>query len=1331
MPISTQPFSTAGLTEFVRPQNKEEKHFVLCNMFYVFFFPFIFRCKPITNEDIWPVSKKDSSQYSYDRTIRHWNKRYNHYIAQRTEYERQRTENPSARLKPPKKPGFFVCVFMILGNWRLALGLLLLLAHTMTHLLQPIMEEKLVDARTTKDDHPTTKFPVLAGFVMMFSPFIHSAPDVWGKHILYHYSTRVRAALSALIFEKTLKLNLASQKGADPGSLLSLLATDSRNIAEQLPNTFHLLWIPVQFFAPLSLIIKSWGWTSTVAVLVIIVMLPMQITLTHALGHALNKFLHWNDERNSITEEIISGIRVIKYTGMEDVFYRRVERVRTNQLKAIFQFSLMTQFLSSFMKILPLVVNGVTMTIFIFWKQIPQYQFGTRVIPQLGFLSQMTEPFDEIAELVQSASLILIGQRRIKDFLLVSEKDRVGTASPHSQENAVEMTNASFRWPAFAVTETELDTIAAPKEPTERTALLSDTDRPHTNTNNATCELSDITLSIPKGSLAIVVGRVGCGKSSFGSAVLGDMECITGDVRTTGNFAYCPQTAWITNNTIRGNILFGLPYEEHKYNNTIRVCSLTKDFTELPAGDLTAIGERGVNLSGGQKARIQLARAVYADRDVVVLDDPLSAVDAHVGRFLMDECICGALKGKTVILMTNQAHHQSRADIVITIENTKVRATHNTSAKQSATLHVEDEKSAPLPEPSPSPAFSPLENKQAVEEAGKQMIVEEEFSTKAVPLSSYIRYFRSLLPVVLMIALLLVLVFSILLNSFAAYWKGVIGRSDQFEMLPYYLKLGVYVLLPLVMFGFLFLRSFISSAAVVRSGKRIHDAMLQRVLHAPISFFDTTPMGRILNRFTGDMTQIDQMLLSVLMEVIDLWLGLIGNIVVCAVDQPLFISFAVPILLFFVVMLLIYARASRNLLRLESISRSRVLSMFGETCVGTGVTTIRTYGQQDSWTQRFYELSDEWSVRFVLYQEGKLWSSFYACWIATLYMIGVVIFGWNFMDGVKFAIAIETAMEFSHHGQNLVRQNVDLDSRMTSFERVQFYSTKLPQETATSTVAVDPSWPERGDVSFENVSFRYRSGLPHVLKHVNLAIRGGEKVGVCGRTGAGKTSLLYVLFRLIELDHTLMPEELDVVTGLPRPQLAEECNEGRVVIDGVDISKVELNRLRRSLAIIPQDPTLFTGSVRYNLDLEGKHSDDDIWRVLETVEMGDPVRLLGNGLDSQLVDGAKNLSAGQRQLLCFARAILNRSQIVVLDEATANVDGETDNKIQKTVREQFKNQTVLVIAHRLNTIMDSDKIAVIGGGKVLEFDTPAALSSDKHSELNKLLKRMESSDKDD
>ncbi|KAK2964796.1 Multidrug resistance-associated protein [Blattamonas nauphoetae] len=921
--------------------------------------------------------------------------------------------------------------------------------------------------------------------------------------------------------------------------------------------------------------------------------------------------------------------------------------------------------------------------------------------------------------------------------------------------------------------------------------------------------LTDVCLQVPTGSLTMVVGGVGSGKSSLAAAITGDVERVNGTVCVRGSIAFCPQIAWINNSTVRGNIVFGMPFDETKYSEVIRVCALEKDLQMLAAGDQTAIGEKGVNLSGGQKARIQLARAVYSDRDIVVLDDPLSAVDAHVGRFLIDECILGRLKGKTIVLMTNQIQFLDRADKVVALKDGKIigqgryeelreqginfdefiiqsekknkqkrkemkaddqneeteeeqqkehapteelqpYSTSNTTEEEefkklepvvapqedvenksnSAYLVANGNEndlsstnqSSSTPSPSPPNSASPFEDQEKAEKAARQMMTEEEQSTGAISFKTYFRLAATMMPVWLIPFAML---FGIIVESitlFQSYWLGVVPEPTLFFPLSFHWKLGIYGLLTILAMIFLMLYSCAVGCSTHRSNKIIHDKLLRHVMHCPVSFFDTTPLGRVINRFGGDIAQTDMNLVVLLYDVYSMVIGFVGQIVIIAISTPSFLAIGLPILLLFGIVLVLYSRAARDLQRLDSISRSPVVSIFSEVINGAGLSTIRAFHQEDRWKKRFEEKVDDWTVRTLLYWEGKNWGTTYTTLIVMFYMAGVVLLGWFFMNPPQMSVALTSSLNFNILGINLIIQFVNLDSKMTCFERVQFYSTNLPQETSVNSISPPKEWPSVGNVNFENVTFRYRPGLPFVLRNVSFAVKGGETIGVCGRTGAGKSSLLFALFRLIELDPSLSPLSIDVDTGMPVPvDPNEEPNSGRVVIDDVDISKVQIQRVRRSIAIIPQDPTLFTGTVRYNLDIAGQCTDDRIWEVLEMVEMRSVVASMAAGLDSEVAEGGSNFSVGQRQLLCFGRAILNNCRIVVLDEATASVDVETDAKIQRTIREQFRDKTVIVIAHRLNTILDSDRILVMDKGTVAEFDTPENLKANPDSTFNGLL----------
>ncbi|KAA6388849.1 MAG: ABC transporter ATP-binding protein [Streblomastix strix] len=754
----------------------------------------------------------------------------------------------------------------------------------------------------------------------------------------------------------------------------------------------------------------------------------------------------------------------------------------------------------------------------------------------------------------------------------------------------------------------------------------------------------------------MVIGGSGSGKSTLGSAIIGDIDRLSGEVKHIGSIAYCPQTPWINNQTIQENITFGQEYNEVKYNDVVHVCALKQDFETLPAGDQTAIGEKGVNLSGGQKARIQLARAVYSDRDIYILDDPLSGADANVGKFLFDECITGRLKDKTRILMTNQLQFIQKADKIIFLKQGRIRA------------------------------------------QGSY----QEMLDQGIDLSKYIKKD---------------------LRNQQYKFRRLMRQNTQFTLIPNEAD------------------NLDQNTQNEQKKEEEEDTQATKTIQVaqkiitreefetkavPWShqFFDTTPMGRILNRLTLDLTNVDKGLYNMFIQFIGTCLGLVGQVVIISVNTPFFLTIGIPSLIFQYIINKLYSRASRNLLRMVSRSKSPIFQIFDETISKAGLSIIRAYKLQDVWRGKFVALNDHWGVRYVLFLQGKKINSF----VSTVFMGGVVILGWFFMNPAVLSVAISASLTFSSLSSLLIQQSTELESNMTSFGRIQFYSTKIPQEKSRSEIdSFDPpqDFPTQGSVQFDNVSFRYRSGLQYALD-VDFQLKGREKIGVCGRTGSGKSSLLFPLFRLIELDPTLQPTMIDVRSGLPiETDPNEEPNRGRILIDGIDISKIDITKLRHSIACIPQNPTLFTGTLRFNLDIGYKYINDDrLWEVLDLIGLKQDVEQLPEGLDTQIADGGSNFSAGQRQLICFGRAILKNCRIVVMDEVTASVDMKHDAKIQKVIQEQFVDKTVIMIAHRLNTLIHCDHIIVMSDGKIIEFDTPARLQNTRGSVFNELMKNM-------
>ncbi|KAH7820854.1 putative Multidrug Resistance Associated Protein (MRP) [Monocercomonoides exilis] len=1572
--------------EYTRLKNREENSFCLWNFFFCFFFPFVCRRKPLSDDDIYEVHQKDNTANVSKKFIAAWGPLYAKYVQEKAEEEQKKAENPEYTMKKIKPPPLAGTVIKSLITPEIVFGLFLQLLATGFNLVQPIMMKEVLKAVTSKGIYDSTNgmagsntFPYATGIILMLCPILNALLDGCGYRLLYHFAAQIRAAFTGAIYSKTLLLNITAQSNIDTGRLLTLISTDARNVAEMIPMFLMMLWIPIQILVPFGFLIADFGASTLVAVAVIVILLPVEIVCVTIMMARMKSYLNLNDARTKITNETLQGMRVVKYTGLEEAFVAKINEPRGKQIDSAKSMITIMQIMNAIMRVTPQLVNLATFSVYIFTNNITQDMFAVYVMANLGFLTLMTQPTTMLPMIFQGIGLINVSITRIRDFLVLPELKIEKRDKPSDPTVALMIENGTFKWgeppeiplsmseqaalkkkmaekkkeaaqrlreennnasdvaqaqqqmqtavvslasssasssssssssPSFAApsysapsysvptysqstyaSEAEVETQLAssnsqmpsvvrfdadsayapvfaetaagtsadappPEETTPRLAPIAPAGASMGVSNEkaavsvfvptpttASCDgvsspaatpglphsvfstpalaptpifsstpfssaspsptptpsvspsegrknepvLRDVNVVLKKGTLTMVVGGVGSGKSSLGAAIIADAEKVSGKVEVDGEVSYCAQTAWINNNTVRGNITFGCAFEEEKYREAIRVCALESDLKLFAAGDQTEIGEKGVNLSGGQKARIQLARAVYSDRDIYILDDPLSAVDAHVGRYLFEECIVGTLKsrGKTVLLMTNQLQYLDRADNIILLGGGRIaaqgtekelrergidfseyiiRSSHSDNDEDDDGEDDNDEeegnsgegkdehhhhhhrshhhkkggKSAGMKsrkrreEMARGKAGSSKGGEESEEEgseAGKHMMTEEEQETGSVPLKVYWEYLVSLLPGWGIVPFVVLMVAADGAITMGSYWVGVIGTASQYPSVSYEWKIGIYGLLAAGVLVLLLIRAAVVRPMSGRSNRKIHKELLESVMHCPSSFFDTTPMGRILNRFTGDVPQVDQQLLSQLLQVVSMWLGLVGQVVIVAVDTVFFLAIGLPALVVYYVILSIYSRASRNLQRLESMSRSPVLSVFSETVSGAGLSTIRSYHLEERWRERFYGLNDEWNVRFVLFREGQKWATVLSSLVSTVLMVGVIVLGWFYMEPAKLGVAISSAITFCMLGQQIVQQNVELDSRMTGYQRIKFYSTQLPQEKDHTKKggAIEPpkEWPAEGKVEYEHVTFRYRPGLQFVLRDVSFSLRAGEKIGVCGRTGAGKSSLLFALFRLVELDPSLQPTMIDVSTGFPiEADPNEEPNSGRVLIDGVDISKVSLGRVRRSIAIIPQDPTLFTGTLRYNLDIGGRCSDDEIWEVLELIEMKEIVAGLEYGLDTQMAEGGSNFSAGQRQLICFGRAMLNKCKIVIMDEATANVDVETDAKIQNTIRRVFVEQTVIVIAHRLNTIMHSDRIMVMSQGQVEEMDTPARLLANPNSAFNALIQSL-------
>lgn len=716
----------------------------------------------------------------------------------------------------------------------------------------------------------------------------------------------------------------------------------------------------------------------------------------------------------------------------------------------------------------------------------------------------------------------------------------------------------------------------------------------------------------------------------------------------------------------------------------------------LPNGDQTEIGERGITISGGQKQRLNIARAIYFDADVVLMDDPLSAVDAHVGRHIFDNAILGLLKDKCRILATHQLWVLNRCDRIVWMEAGKIQAIdtfenlmreHEGFQTLMETTAVEKKE-----EEDPDAVAEKAPEKTKKKKKGAALMQEEERAIASVPWSVYGSYVRASgsmfnAPIVLFI-LILSQGANIMTSLWLSYWT-----SDKFG-LPDATYIGIYASLGVIQALLMFAFSVMLSILGTKSSKVMLRDAITRVLRAPMSFFDTTPLGRITNRFSRDVDVMDNNLTDA-MRMYFLTLAMITSVFALVIAYFHYFAIALgPLYVLFVLAAGYYRASAREVKRYESILRSNVFAKFSEGL--SGVASIRAYGLRDRFIRELRMSIDDMNGAYYLTFSNQRWLSVRLDLIGNLLVFTVAILVVTSRFSVdpsigglvlSYILGIVQMLQFG------VRQLAEVENGMNAVERLRYYGTQLEEEAPLHTVEVRNSWPEKGEIIFDNVQMRYRENLPLVLQGLSMHVQGGERIGIVGRTGAGKSSIMSTLFRLVEI------------------------SGGSITIDGLNISTIGLHDLRSRLAIIPQDPTLFRGTVRSNLDPFSEHTDLELWSALRQGDLvpadaniddrrTDPSRI---HLDSIVEEDGLNFSLGQRQLMALARALVRGSQIIVCDEATSSVDMDTDDKIQATMASAFQGKTLLCIAHRLRTIVGYDRICVMDAGRIAELDTPLEL----------------------
>ncbi|KYN40568.1 Multidrug resistance-associated protein 1 [Trachymyrmex septentrionalis] len=1363
--------------------------------------------KPLETSDLWSMNPEDMATEIVPKFDKYWNKNLRktdevenvkasyRQTSGQVDFNNIRKKKVASILPPICKA--FGATFMFGAFLKLIQDIMTFISPQILKLLISFIE----------GDEPMWKgyfYSVLLLLTAMLQTLVLSQYF----HRMFLVGLRIRTALIAAIYRKALRMSNAARKESTLGEIVNLMSVDAQRFMD-LTAYINMIWsAPLQIVLALYFLWNILGPAVLAGLAVMIILIPVNALIANKVKTLQIRQMKSKDERVKLMNEVLNGIKVLKLYAWEPSFEQQILKIRVKEIQVLKEAAYLNAGTSFIWSCAPFLVSLVSFTTYVLIDE-KNVLNSTIAFVSLSLFNILRFPLSMLPMMITNIVQAYVSVKRINKFMNMEELDPNNVQHDPSEPHALVIENGTFCWDS---------------EEIERPILRN------------------INLHVEQGQLIAIVGTVGSGKSSLLSALLGEMDKISGKVNTKGSIAYVSQQAWIQNATLQDNVLFGKALNKSVYNSVIEACALTPDFKMLPAGDQTEIGEKGINLSGGQKQRVALARAVYNDSENYFLDDPLSAVDSHVGKHIFEKVLGpnGLLKNKTRVLVTHSITYLPEVDNIIVLKDGEI--TESGTYKQLLEkkgafaeflvqhlqeVHVDDGSEADLREikqqlestmgadelqqkltrvrsriseslsesgsvtdrkslngsltrqystesqqsanyvHSNSVSVSKEKDVPKPNNIGEKLTEVEKTETGSVKWKVYSHYLKSIgwfLSISTIVMNAVFQSFSIGSSVWLSIWSNdqTVG-NNTFDTAKRDMYLGVYGALGFGQATFVVLSQTALVIGCLRSSKLLHSELLFTMLRSPLGFFDTTPSGRILNRFGKDIDTIDNILpptvasffcdlapqlgcwlaarqMHIVMlravmrapltffdttpigriisrfakdvDVLDTSLPpqisdtiyclfeVIATLFVISYSTPIFVVVILPIGAIYYFIQRFYVATSRQLKRLESVSRSPIYSHFSESV--TGAQIIRAYGVQE---QFIHESENRVDFNQVCYFPSIIANR----WLAVrLEMVGnLIIFfaalfavlGRDTMSSGLVGLSVSYALQITQTLNWLVRMTSDVETNIVAVERIKEYS-ETAQEAPWKNTEFTPSkeWPKHGRVDFKDFKVRYREGLDLVLNGLTFSVLGGEKIGIVGRTGAGKSSMTLALFRIIE------------------------AAQGKILIDDIDISKLGLHDLRSKLTIIPQDPVLFSGTLRMNLDPFDCYNDEEVWKALEHAHLKLFVENLPNGLLHEVTEGGENLSVGQRQLICLARALLRKTKVLILDEATAAVDLETDDLIQTTIRQEFKNCTVLTIAHRLNTILDSDRVIVLNKGLIVEYDSPEVLLSNPSSSFYSMAK---------
>ncbi|XP_045158220.2 ATP-binding cassette sub-family C member 4-like [Mercenaria mercenaria] len=1247
----------------------------------------------LEEDDMYNVTRDEDSKYLGDELEREWQK------------ETRRYQDSG------KNPCLFKSLFRTFGFSYILYGILLLFEEA-TIIIQPILLSGLIRYFTA--DSPVSNadsymYAGGVGFCAIILAFTHH-PYYLGVQMI---GIRMKVACSSLIYKKSQRLSSEGRRQTTTGKIVNFLANDVRNFS-QLMTMLHFVWIgPCEVIAVLVILWLQIGPPAIAGFLVIFLMAP----LLHLIGKLISKYRktssEYRDKRIHLVNEFIKAIRVIKLYCWEKPLgdlLRKERRLEVDEQRKLLHIHLVQDTLTFVSKLLFLLPVVVWMMLASIDLRASTVFMAIRIYDHAGLtvLRRMVRAYTLAIQTKVSLS-------RIQKFLLLDEifggTESVTDRNTQEEECYVDFNIKSAKW------ERDCDRLT----------------------------LKDVSARVKTGKMLTIIGPVGAGKSSILLTILKELPEVDGEINVSGRVAYASQEPWVFSGTVQQNITFGNEFDRPKYNRILKACALDRDISVMPNGDETLIGDRGVILSGGQKSRVSLARALYTDADIYLLDDPLSAVDSIVGQHIFENVIQGILKGKAIVLVTHQLQFLRFSDEIIDLNEGKMvgkgtyqelspvikqynksneqseshcetHARQDTGSRRQHDRHEEDLpdseiiRRSKLSLTSISPDFKP---------EPVQVPLEEERREKTVKATTYSHYFKAgagLFPIIIMtIAFLATQGSYIFCDWWLSYWTN--QEEDKYAAMARDADLSLngvnktHVMIPRVdtqfniaifsvitggVFIFGLLRALMFFKVALDASQNLHNSMFDSVLRTRIGFFDANQAtGRILNRFSKDIRQLDDSLPKTFFEFLQCALIVLGVIIVAGMAVPWVYIALLPLTVVFVLLRRYYVKTANHIRRLQSTTLSPVSGHVAVT--QEGICTIRAFGVQKKMIEKYDYLQNLHTQTTIMSLTSARWFAVRLDLLCALFVNAVsfsCVLTADRLNAGLVGLSITYTMSLMALFQWCVRQSAEVENQMIAVERILEYKKLLPEPTEGS--APPPKWPKTGEITVQGVSLRYSSELPNVLKDLSFTIRDREKVGIVGRTGAGKSSLVTMLFRLVE-------------------------PTGSIMIDNVNIQEIGVHDLRKSISIILQEPVLFTGPLRKNIDRFGDYEDGEIWNALDEVQLKRKIEELPQGLDTEVSEGGSNFSVGERQLICLARAILRDTKIIVIDEATANVDCSTDEVIQHVIRLKFRGCTVLTIAHRLLTVMDCDRILVLDDGNVVEFDVPFLLLQNTNSLLRKMV----------